>query len=417
MFDWDKWQEIIATARKNRLRTFLTVFGVFWGMFMLVTMLGFGSGLENGISKNMRGFATNAVYVWGRRPSIPYKGMPPGRRLQYTNEDGEAIARQVRGIRHLAPRNQLGGHRDSNNVSRNGKTGNFQIMGDYPQFQFVQSMRFDRGRFINDIDVRDRRKVAVIGKGVYDVLFAPGEDPIGSYVKAQGVYFQVIGVFRPRSTGGDADRATNTIHIPFSTFQQTFNYGNKVGWFAITGEDHVSGIALERDVRTVLKARHRVHPDDDNAIGSFNAQEEFEKVKTLFGGIQMFIWFVGIMTLFAGVVGVSNIMLIVVKERTKEIGIRKALGATPWSITSLIMQESIVLTSLAGYVGLVASVVALEVVAAVAGPDNDILANPEVDVSVALIGAAVLVVSGALAGIIPARHAVGINPVEALRAE
>lgn len=417
MFDWDKWQEIIATVRKNKLRTALTVFGVFWGMFMLLLMLGFGNGLETGIRKNMRGFATNSVYVWGQRTSMPYMGLQPGRSLRYTNEDTEAIAREVSGLAHFAPRNQLGGHRDSNNVTRGVKTGNFQVVGDYPAFQHIQPVRFEKGRFINENDIQERRKVAVIGKGVYDILYERGENPIGTYVKAHGVYFQVVGMFRPRQSGDQGDRAANTIHIPFTTFQQAFNYGNRVGWFSVTGKPHVSGVQLEKDIRKVLSARHKIHPEDEHAIGSFNAEEEFGKVTTLFTGIKLFVWFVGMMTLLAGVIGVSNIMLIVVKERTKEIGIRKALGAPPWSIVSLILQESVVLTSLAGYIGLIAGVGVLELVSSVIGDSNDAFANPQIDFNVALIGAAVLVVSGALAGIIPARHAVGISPVEALRSE
>jgi putative ABC transport system permease protein len=416
MFDVDKWQEIIATARKNRLRTFLTVFGVFWGMLMLLMMLAFGQGMENAIRSNMRGFATNAVYVWGQRTSMPYRGLQPGRSIDYDNADVEALAR-IDGIEHLAPRNQLGGFRDGNNVSRKSKTGNFQVMGDYPAIQYIQPLRFDSGRFINELDIAERRKVAVIGKGVYDVLFEPGEQAVGSYIKAHGVYFQVIGVFRPRGKGDRGDRQANTIHIPFTTFQQAFNYGNRVGWFSVTGEPDVSGIELEQQIRTILAKRHKIHPDDKHAIGSFNAQKEWNKVSTLFRGIQIFVWFVGMMTLLAGVIGVSNIMLIVVKERTKEIGIRKALGATPWSITSLILQESIVLTSLAGYAGLIAGVGLIEGLSAVVGPDNEFFATAQIDINVALLGAAVLIVGGALAGLIPARHAVRINPVEALRAE
>jgi putative ABC transport system permease protein len=277
-------------------------------------------------------------------------------------------------------------------------------------------VRFEKGRFINDNDIAERRKVAVIGKGVYDVLYARGEDPIGSYVKAHGVYFQVIGLFRPRQSGDQGERASNTIHIPFSTFQQTFNYGNRVGWFSVTGTSDVSAIQLEKDVRTVLATRHKVHPDDDHAIGSFNAEEEFEKVQTLFIGIQVFVWFVGIMTLLAGVIGVSNIMLIVVKERTKEIGVRKALGATPWTIVSTILQESVFLTAVAGYMGLVAGVGLLELVAAVL-PKSDFFSNPAVDLTVALWATAVLVVSGTLAGFIPARAAAKVSPVVALRDE
>lgn len=416
LLDRDTWQEIWATVRKNRLRTALTALGVFWGMFMLLLMLGFGNGLERGVTGNMRGFATNAVYVWGQRTTMPYKGLPPGREVEFTNQDIEALAR-IPGVEHLAPRVQLGGWRDGNNVTRGVKTGNFGVMGDFPEVEVIAPMRFERGRFLNHLDLVERRKVAVIGSGVTDLLFRPGEDPIGQHLKIQGVYFEIVGTFRPRKSGMDADRAANTIHIPFTTFQQAFNFNNKVGWFAITARPEVSAARIEEEVRAVLATRHDIDPTDRHAMGSFNAEKEFRKVTTLFGGIRMFIWFVGLATLLAGAIGVSNIMLIAVKERTKEIGVRKALGATPRSIIGLVLQESIVLTSLAGYLGLIAGVGLLEGMNSLVGEDNAIFANPQVDFRVALLGTAVLVVAGAFAGIIPARHAARIHPVEALRAE
>ncbi|HTM23193.1 MAG TPA: ABC transporter permease [Kofleriaceae bacterium] len=417
LLDLDTWQEIWATVRMNRLRTALTALGVFWGMLMLLFMLGSGNGLERGVTRNMTDFATNAVYVWGQRTTMPYNGLPPGREVEYTNEDIEALQHQVAGIEYLAPRVQLGGWRDGNNVTRGTKTGNFQVMGDFPAFERIQPVRFAGGRFIDPLDIAERRKVAVIGNGVADVLFAPGEDPIGQHIKIRGVYFEIIGLFRPRKGGDEGDRAGNMIHIPFTTFQQAFNSNNKVGWFAITGHADVSAASLEQKVREVLARRHDIDPEDRQAIGSFNAEKEFRKITTLFGGIRLFIWFVGLLTLFAGAVGVSNIMLIAVKERTKEIGVRKALGATPRSIVGLVLQESIVLTSLAGYLGLVAGVLVLEVLGRLVGPDSSIFANPQVDIRVALLGTGVLVIAGAFAGIIPARHASRIHPVEALRAE
>ncbi len=416
VLDFDTWQEIWATIRKNRLRTFLTALGVFWGMFMLLLMLGFGNGLQRGVTGNMSGFATNAVYVWGQRTSMPYEGLPPGREVDFTNDDIATIER-IRGVEHVAPRVQLGGWRDDNNVTRGVKTGTFGVMGDYPQFEIIQPMRFERGRFLNHLDLTERRKVAVIGNGVQDVLFDKGEDPIGKHIKIHGVYFEVIGLFRPRKGGEDADRAGNTIHIPFTTFQQAFNFNNKVGWFAITADPDVSAALVEQRVRGSLAERHHVHPEDRQALGSFNAEKEFRKITTLFAGIRYFVWFVGLCTLLAGAIGVSNIMLIAVKERTKEIGVRKALGATPRSIIGLVLQESIVLTSLAGYLGLIAGVGLLEGIGSLVGEGNEIFANPQIDIRVALFGTAVLIVAGAFAGIIPARHAARIHPVEALRAE
>ena len=417
MFDLDRWQEIAGVMRKNKLRTLLTASGVFWGMFMLVLMLGMGNGLEKGVSANMLGFATNAVHVWGRRTTMPYQGMRPGRRIGYDNDDTPAL-QAIPDVEYLAPRNQLGGYRGGANVIRGTKTGNFAVMGDAPDYAKIQPMNFQDGRFINPLDMEDHRKVAVLGGQVVAELFERGEDPIGEYVRINGVYFQVVGWFEPEQAGDDADRFSATIHVPFSTFQRVFNYGDRVGWFAMTGKAHVSGSELEEQVRQVLAARHSIHPGDAQAIGSFNAEEEFGKVTKLFAGIRFLVWFVGIATMLSGVVGVSNIMLIVVKERTREIGLRRAIGATPASVVLLIVQEAIVLTMLAGYSGLVAGVGFLELVGWLIGPNaGGTLGQPEIDVLAAVGAAFVLVIAGAFAGVIPARGASRIKPVDALRAE
>lgn len=416
MFDIDRWQEIFETVRTNKLRTALTALGVFWGIFMLLVMLGSGNGLQNGVSRSMSGFATNAVYVWGQRTTMPYAGLPPGRWVQYDNRDVEAIRRQVEGIEYLAPRNQLGGFRGGNVVSREDKSSSFSVMGDYPEIQYVQPMIFASGRFLNDLDVVEKRKVAVIGQRVQEVLFEPDEDPVGQSIKINGVYFQVVGTFRPMQTGEAAERPSQTIFVPFTTFQQAFNYGDRVGWFAITALPDQDASRVEKDVRAILASRHKIAPDDEQGIGSFNAKKEFDKVQTMFLGIRIFIWFVGIVTLLSGVVGVSNIMLIIVKERTKEIGVRKALGATPGSIIVTIIQESVVLTSLAGYLGVIAGVGVLEGISRL-GIETDAFANPNVDFTVTLVATAILIAAGALAGVIPAWLAASVRPVEALRAE
>lgn len=415
MLDIDQWQEIFATIRANKLRTALTAFGVSWGVFMLLVMLGAGNGLQNGVSRRMAGFATNSMYVWGQRTTMPYQGMQPGRPVRFDNGDVAALA-QIEGIEHLAPRNRLGGRGGGGMTTRGNKTGSFSVMGDYPQFQYVQAMRFTSGRFLNDIDIRESRKVAVIGTQVREQLFEPGEDPIGAAIAIGGVYFQVVGTFEPFQSGDDSDRQAQTIFVPFTTFQQAFNYGNDVGWFAITGKPDVRVSELEKEVRAVLAARHKINPEDEQGVGSFNAQEEFGKVQNLFLGIQGIIWFVGVMTLLAGVIGVVNIMLIAVKERTKEIGVRKALGATPRSIVAMILQEAVVLTSLAGCMGILMGVGLIEWLAS-QGIESDAFASPTVSFSATLASTVILVVSGAIAGIIPALHAASISPVEALRAE
>ncbi len=419
MFDVDKWQEVIDTLRKNKLRTLLTAAGVFWGIFMLIVMLGFGAGFQRGIETNVAVFAHNSLYVWGERTSMAYDGLQPGRPVPFDVDDIAAI-RQIDGIEYLAPRIELGGWRDGSNVVRGEKTGNFSVNGDYPELQYIQSMNFVSGRFINDLDIRDRRKVAVIGKNVREVLFSPEEDPIGEYLQIRGVYFLVVGLFETTKNGEEGDRDDQTIYVPFTTFQQAFNTGNQIGWFALTALPDRSGEELEKKVVAVLKQRHRVHPDDMQGIGSFNAAEEWGKISNLFSGINVFLWLVGTLTLLAGVLGVSNIMLIVVKERTKEIGVRKAIGATPMSVISLVIQESVALTALAGYLGVVAGVALLELCAAMwpeEGLASGAFAAPEVSLGTAVIATIVLIVSGVIAGIIPARHAASIEPVAALRAE
>jgi len=415
MFDLDRWTEIADALRTNKLRTILTALGVFWGMFMLVVMLGFGAGLERGVKKSMMGFATNAVYVWGGRTSMPYEGMRPGRYIGFDNDDYDAL-RNVPGIEFLAPRNQLGGYREGANAVRGVKTGNYTIYGDVPAYRHIAAPNMIGGRFLNDLDLSEYRKVCVIGDQVVTELFA-GDDPIGEYIQIRGVFFQVVGWAKSPAADDRADRDNSTIQVPFTTFQRTFNYGDEVGWFAMTGEADLPGSELEKRVKSLLGKRHDVHPDDTEAVGSFNAEEEFGKITTLFAGIRFFVWFVGVMTLAAGIVGVSNILLIVVRERTKEIGLRRALGATPFSVVAMILQESVTLTAVAGYAGLVTGVVILELVGLAVGPDNPTMGQPSVDLSTALAAGAVLLVAGAVAGVIPARNAVAIQPVEALHAE
>ena len=415
MFDLDKWIEIWATLSRNRLRTILTALGVGWGIFMLVCAVAFARGLKTGVAKQMGGFATNSVYVWGGRTTMPYKGMQPGRWTKFTDGETEALTR-VDGIEVLSPRIRVGGWPNNLNVTRGGETGSFAVMGDYPQFNKIMNMQMLAGRFVDPLDIRDRRKVAVIGNQVRDVLFRPDENPVGEHVSIGGVWFQVVGVFKPEGEGDEGDRQSQTIMVPFTTAQQAFNMPNEVGFFALTVDPELPADLIEDHIRTALATRLKIHPDDKEAFGSFNAAKEFGKIKRIFLGIEFITWFIGVMTLLAGVLGVSNILLISVKERTKEIGIRKALGARPSMIVATILQESLVLTTVAGYFGLVAGVGCLELIG-MAVPEGGPLARPEVDFGTALVSIAILVVSGALAGLIPASHAARIPPVVALRAE
>lgn len=412
MFDLDKWQEIWHTIRKNKLRTIITMLGVSWGIFMLVILLGAGKGFENGVNKQFD-IAKNAVFVWSQRTSIEYKGLKPGRFIRFTNDDVHAIRNEIPEVGVVAPRNQLSG---SFTVNRNTKSASFNVYGEYPDYTKVRPTIITDGRFVNDLDIKERRKVCVIGTRVKELLFKDDENPVGQYIKIKEISFKVVGVFKGISKGDDAQQDAETIFLPSTTLQYTFNQVNTVHFFALTPKEGVPAKVVENKVKNLLSKRHDVHPEDVKALGSANVEEEFQKIQGLFMIIGAFSWFVGILTIVAGVVGVSNIMLIVVKERTKEIGIRKALGATPFSIVSLILQEAIVITSLAGYVGLLAGIGVLEL-ANQAGVEGDFFSNPEVDLSAALAATATLIVSGVLAGMIPAKRAANVKPVVALSEE
>jgi putative ABC transport system permease protein len=420
MFDLDKWQEIFHTLKKNKLRTFFTAFGVFWGIFMLVIMLGSGQGLNNAAFSDFGNMATNSVFMWTQRTTIPYKGFTRGRFYNFKNSDTQALRDNIPEIDLIAPRIQGWGAQGSNNVIRGIRTGAFTIFGDYPDMQKIDPLNLTTGRFINQLDIDQKRKVAVIGVKVKNDMFEPGEDPIGEYIRIQGVYFQVVGVFQSNKSDQRAEWDNQVIFLPFTTLQKTYNYGDVVGWYALTSRNDVPASVVEEKAKTLLANRHHIHPDDKRAIGSFNLEKEFQKMTGLFTGIRILVWIVGIGTLFAGVVGVSNIMMIVVRERTREIGIQRAIGATPWSIMNQIIVESVILTTIAGYVGLVIGVGIIEAVNIAltrANVESDMFKNPEIDFHVAMTALGILVIAGALAGLIPARKAVSIKPIDAIRFE
>ena len=418
IFDKDNWQEIFSALKKNKLRAVLTAFGVFWGVFMLIIMLGSGNGLQNGVIKDFKKIATNSVFIWPRRTTVSYEGFPKGRRFRFNNDDIKALKDNIPEIEYIAPRNKLGGHRGISNVSRGQKNGAFSIYGDFSEIYFIKLMDIADGRFMNYLDIKEKRKVAVIGARVFKILFGPGEEPIEKYIKIQGVHFKVIGVFNSKAVGDEEEEENQAIYIPFTTFQQAFNFGNRVSWFSLTSVKHVPVSKVEKKAIALLAARHHVAPEDKLAFGHWNTEKEFQKFVSLFRGIRVLVWFVGTMTLIAGIIGVSNIMLVIVKERTREIGIRRAVGATPWKIISNIILESILLTAFAGYFGLVVGVGMLEAVSKglrIFGRSTDMFQNPGVDFQIAIIALIVLIVSGILSGMIPAHRAVSIKPVDAIR--
>ena len=416
--DIDKWQEIYATLSRHKLRTFLTAFGVFWGIFMLVILLGAGKGLENGVMSGFGGMK-NSVILWaGGATSIPYEGLSKGRRISMKDGDVDAIREQVKGVDWVIPKNGLG----SKLVKYQTKNDFFTIEGGSPEVVQLRTLKLQGGRGFNIHDMIENRKTAIIGNRVREVLFPNGEDPIGKYIDINGIYFQIVGAFEPgrKQDAGGRRNLTEYIYIPTTTLRRSFNQMGWIGTITVTPLPGYSAIELEKRVLKLIKERHKVHPDDPTPFGSYNVEKDFRKFQSLFAGVSGFSWLVAIGTIFAGVIGVGNIMLIVVKERTKEIGVRKSLGATPMSIVAMVVQEALVITSIAGYLGLVCGVFVLEGVVAIlqsSGGDSQFFKNPEVGFSTAAIAIVVLIVSGCIASLLPAAKAAKIDPVVALQTE
>ena len=413
MLNVDTWQEILGTVRRHKLRTALTAFGVFWGIFMLVVLLGAGKGFRNGV-ENEFDVAKNAVFIWSQRTSVPYAGLKVGRFIPFNNDDVAALKREVPEAAVILPRSSLDG---TFTVQYGTKSSSFSVNGEYPAYPAVQAVNLTGGRFINDIDIAERRKVAVIGDRVAEVLFGTAE-PLGQEIRIKGIFFRVVGKFKAEGKPENAQEEAQKIIIPLTALQVTFNQVNRVGYFAFIPRAGIPAAVVETKAKQVLARQHKIAPTDDRALGSANVEEEYARVQGLFTGISGFSWLVSIGTILAGIIGVSNIMLIVVKERTKEIGIRKALGATPWSIVSLIVQESIVITAVAGLFGLLFGTALMAGISSlIAGQDVGFFANPRVDIGVAGTAVALLVVAGAVAGLVPALKAAQVQPVVALKDE
>ncbi|MBI1183171.1 FtsX-like permease family protein [bacterium] len=417
--------EILATIKNNKLRTLLTAFGVFWGIFMIVLMLGIGNGLQHGVLKQFGGMASNSFFIWGSRTSMPFMGMKPGRQIQMRYSDIIYLQQNLDELEYVVPMSQLGGFRGQNVVVHKNRYGNFAVVGATPEVQQVQMVETTMGRFLKPSDLEQRRKIAIVGQAVVPILFA-NENPIGKTIKINGVFFTVAGVYKSNKSDERAADEENQLYIPFDTYLHAFNFGDKVEWIAATVKEGYSADDAQRHVKTALAPRLKYHPDDQQALGGWNGASEMAKMTGLFSGIRIFNWVVGLLTLVAGIVGISNIMLIVVKERTKELGVRKALGATPSRIMSMILLETILLTLASGYLGIVLGVFAVEnlngVIAYISKLMNlnfglDMFQNTGIDLGTAITALVILVVFGALAGLIPARQAVKINPIEALRDE
>ena len=419
MLNKDRWNEILEALNANRFRTLMTAFGVFWGIMILVLLLALTNGLKNGVIKDFGDFATNSIFMWSQSTSKAYRGLPKGRRYNFKIDDVALLKEKVPSLKYVSPRNQLGGYRGANNVTRKDKTGAFSITGDYPEFIYQKSMEIIQGRFISYSDINEKRKVAVIGTDVVKSLYNLDEDILESYVKINGVNFLVIGVFNNSNSNGDDEEDANTIFIPFTTFSQVFNYGDIVSWMAITAEDKTNITDIKSKIFSIIKKQHIIHPKDDRAIGDYDLAQQFSKISGLFSILTFVGFFVGTLVLLSGAIGISNIMLIVVKERTKEIGIRRALGATPFNIRTQILQESLLLTIISGMAGIAFASGAIWITNSIIdsiGPIEN-FANPAVNIKVILIALLILVLFGVLAGLIPATRATRMKPVDALRTE
>ncbi|WP_049631358.1 ABC transporter permease [Cellvibrio sp. pealriver] len=420
MFDWDKWQEIITSLRKQKLRTGLTAFGVFWGIFMLVILLGFGTGFGTKI-ENIFGDAKSVILLWpSNSTQLEYEGLGKGRTIKFTPEDVVAIRQSISSVQMIDGKNNLGSWGAAQYIVYGKESGSFAVMGTHQGWESFEFIKLHEGRYINSLDEKEKRKVAVIGTRVQEVLFKNGKNPIGESIDIGGVKFKVIGISSSREPGDGGQQNNGRIFIPNETLRQAFNQMDAYQFLFFTPVPGADPFAVERDVKTFLYERKKIHPDDSGVIGGFNMEQNYQQNRSLINGILGFSWMVAIGTIIAGVIGVGNIMLVVVKERTREIGLRKAMGATPINISVMIIHESLIITLIAGYAGLTAGVLLLEVIKALLvkmGQGDGIFASPYIDIDIALMALVVLVITGVLAALLPAIKAASVNPITALQDE
>lgn len=410
--DKDTCEEILLTITRNKTRSVLTAFGVFWGIFMLVALIGGGQGMQNMMQKNFEGFATNSGFIAAERTSEAYKGFRKGRYWNLENKDIDLIKRKVTGYETITPTSATWGR---TSVYQDKKF-NGTVKGMYPEYEKIESMDLKYGRFLNDVDIREERKVCVIGKRVYESLFTPGDDPCGKFIRVDGIYYQVIGVNMLESNMGIQGRGSESIGIPFTTLQKAYNMGNQIQVICFTASPGKKVKDIQTEMTKVIKEAHLIAPTDKQAVMELNAEAMFSMVDNLYTGINILSWMVGLGTLLAGAIGVSNIMMVTVKERTTEIGIRRAIGARPKDILQQILAESMVLTTIAGMAGISFAVGILQLVEiAVDGANKGI--NFQVSFWIAIGTGIILLTLGLLAGLAPAYRAMAIKPIEAIRDE
>ncbi|KFF24574.1 ABC transporter permease [Chryseobacterium vrystaatense] len=420
LFKKDTWQEIYYSLRNNKLRTFLTMIGVGWGMFLYVSLLGAAKGVENGFDKLFSGFATNSIFLWAQKTSIPYDGFPKGREVHLKLSDMDMLKRKITAIDYISPQNARGSFTGTpgESMSRNGKNGTYSLTGDYSIGNKISEKKLIFGRYINDADVMGNKNVVVIGEEIYKNFFdaKKKENPVGKQVNIKGIFFNVIGVFRVKKGGGFEN--DQTAFIPLSTYTKMYNAGEQIDMFAIVSKPNANVNGVEEGVKQVLKTKNKVSPEDTNAFGSFNLGKEFKKLTGFLTGMQLLTIIVGTLTILAGVIAISNILLITVKERTKEIGIRRALGAKPAEVRNQILLESVVITLSSGILGFMCGIFVLIILNALTQNQDEFpFYNPTVNYGNVFGAMAVMVVLGLIIGMIPAQRAVKIRPIEALRSE
>ena len=419
IFDRDTWQEIFGSIQKNKVRTVITIVGVLWGIFIYITLSGSAKGLDNGFELRFKNVAMNSMFVWAQSTSIAYDGFKIGRNPELKLQDVEILRKRVPEIKYIVPRNSRGSFAGGSpaNIVRKNVSGEYAIYGDFPEFRKIATQDiYDGGRFINENDIKNKRKVCVIGERTASDLFEKDEDPVGKYVRIDNIYFKVIGVLVFRQ--GSPFDSDSDVFIPFTTYQNLYNSGDRVGWLNIAAYDNFDVVQVEKDIKQTLKKIKRVSPEDERAFGSFNLGEIFNSIRGFAKGMTFLSLIVGIATILAGVIGIGNILLISVKERTKELGVRRALGATPGEVRVQIILESVFLTIVAGILGIILGSFVLAGINAYTIDMTDFpYANPTVPIYLVLGALFIMVTLGTLIGLIPAQRAVSIKPIDALREE
>lgn len=418
-FDTDSFHEIWATITRNKFRSIATAFGVFWGLFMLIVLLAFGNKLKQGIMGQLDGMATNTVLFQPNRTTEAYAGYRKGRYWQFDSNDLALIREKARSVDLISP--MLWGGGGDKSVVRGVKSGSWNFRGGYPAYFRMEPIDMLYGRAINDVDIEERRKVCVIGKTVYETLFEPGENPEGQVIRINGIYFQVVGVAVSRTGNSMTGNPAEMIVIPFTTHRTMFSRGDRFWFLACTAKKGYRAAQVETEVGTIIRTAHKISPTDRSAMWTINIEQQFQMINGLFTGVNILMWIVGLGALFSGIIGISNIMLVTVRERMREIGVRRALGAKPWNIISQIMSESFLLTAIAGMAGFLVGVAASLLVdkIEIGGRAGEVVAasEPIVSFSLAMTAMVVLMLSGVAAGLLPAWRALGVKAIDAIRDE